>query len=158
MNKESKLQSKKEETPRNLPTTSVSLNSSKRYAFEYWITVLIASGSIIAVFTLQGAALSLFRNSVGLLLALWLPGYSLVKALFAPATLPFARQSSSGWLLTAAFSIVFSIIVVSLASFALDFSPWGINLQSLTLSLSSLTIFFATIAMLRWYRLKKIVN
>lgn len=139
--------------------TSVSLSSFlKKNALEYWITILVTSVSLLVVFTLKGAALSYFRGSAGLLLALWLPGYSLVKALFPPKTVQFERQSSSGWLLTASFSIVFSIIIVSLAGFALDFSPWGVNLESLTLNLFFLTIIFASIAMLRRYSLKKIVN
>ena len=141
------------------PQASLNLRSFlKKNSNDYWITVVLTLVSVITVFIFQDAAQSYLRYSMGLLLALCLPGYSLVRALFPPKTLQFEKQSSLDWLLTAAFSIVLSIVLVSVVGLVLDFSPWGLDLKSLTLSLSSLTFLFATVAMLRRYRTKKLVH
>jgi uncharacterized membrane protein len=122
-------------------------------SYKYWLMVGLTLASVIAVYVTQEIALQSFlRYSVGLLLVLVLPGYSLVKALFPAETLSIGKQSGLNRLLTMAFSIVFSIVVVSIVGLILDFTPWGVGVNSLTLSLSSLTVFFATIAMLRDYQ------
>jgi uncharacterized membrane protein len=84
------------------------------------------------------------RYFFGSILILWLPGYSLIKALF-PA------KMSSGRIEATVLMILMSLVLVSVVGFLLNYSPWGINIISVTLSLSSLTIMLLTIGTIREY-------
>jgi uncharacterized membrane protein len=134
------------------PKTDTSLQSFfKTNSSNYMITLILAVTSMATVFVFQNSD-NLLRNFSGLLLTLGLPGYALMNALFLPKTFGFERQGQTGWLLTGVFSVVLSIIMVSLVGFALDLSPLGVTLTSLNLSLFSLTLFFGTIGFWRRYR------
>ena len=141
----------------NAVQAPLTLRCHLRKSFEYRILLALTLASIITVYLFSDFEPTFLRYSFGLLLVLCLPGYSLVRALFPSRTLTFENKSSLDSLLTVAFSIVFSIIIVSLVGLALDFTPWGLRLNSLTLSLSLLTIFFAIVAMLRTYKIKKLL-
>ncbi len=134
---------------------NASLSSHLRTdAFGFWLTILAASISVTAILFLSDTNQTTLRGIAGLLLTLWLPGYSLVKALFPQRASHFQGLNSSNWLLTVAFSVVFSIIAVSLIGLILDFTPWGVHLSSLALGLFFLTIGFSVVSVLRSYEHK----
>jgi uncharacterized membrane protein len=126
----------------------------KTNASSYLATLALAAASVTMILVFQNQD-NLLRAGSGLLLALGLPGYALMKALFPPKTFRFEQQGRMGWLLTGAFSVVMSIIVVSLVAFALDLTPIGVNLVSLNLSLFTVTLFFGTVGLLRRYIVTK---
>jgi uncharacterized membrane protein len=66
------------------------------------------------------------------------------------------KQGHMGWLFTAAFSVVLSIVVVSTVAFALDLTPFGVTLTSLNLSLFCLTLLFGSVGFYRRYCVAKL--
>jgi uncharacterized membrane protein len=122
-------------------------------ASSYLATLTLAVASMTAVFVFQNQN-SILQAFAGLLLTLGLPGYALTKALFSPKTLG-PRQGHTGLLFTVAFSVVLSVVVVSLVAFALDLTPIGVTLVSLNLSLFMLTLVFGAVGLWRRYSISK---
>ncbi len=124
----------------------------KKNSSNYLATIALATASMTAIFLLQD---NLLRTLSGLLLTIVLPGYALMKVVFPPKAVEFEKQSGTGWLFMGAFSVVMSIIVVSMVSFALDLTPFGVTVMSLNLSLFSFTLIFGTLALWRRYNATK---
>jgi uncharacterized membrane protein len=122
----------------------------KTNASSYIATLILATTSMTAIFVFQNQDI-IVRNLSGLLLTLCLPGYALMKALFPPKTLRFENQGHMGLLFTGAFSVVMSIVVVAMVTFALDLTPIGVTLVSVNLSLFFLTLIFGTVGLCRRY-------
>ncbi len=152
---EIKQQEKQQEPISQETQTPLYRSSAKANASNYIATIALAAASVTAVFIFQNAD-NLLRAVSGLLLTLGLPGYALVKALFPAGTLGFEKQGRMGWLLTGAFSVVLSIVVVAFVAFALDLTPFGVTLVSLNLSLFSLTMLFGGVGLWRSYGTSKI--
>ncbi|MGB9927132.1 MAG: DUF1616 domain-containing protein [Methanosarcina sp.] len=89
---------------------------------------------------------SIFRNILGLPLVLFLPGYALIAALF-PA------KSDLDGIERTALSFGLSIAVVPLIGLGLNYTPWGIKLLPILISLSIFTFIMCGIAYLRRIRL-----
>ncbi|MGB9928792.1 MAG: DUF1616 domain-containing protein [Methanosarcina sp.] len=89
---------------------------------------------------------SIFRNILGLPLVLFLPGYALIAALF-PA------KSDLDGIERTALSFGLSIAVVPLIGLGLNYTPWGIRLLPILISLSIFTFIMCGIAYLRRIRL-----
>lgn len=130
---------------------------AKTKASSFIATLILAALSVTAILVFQNQD-NLLRTVSGLLLALGLPGFALVKALFPAKTLGFEKQGHIGWLLKGAFSVVMSIIVVSLVAFALDLTPFGVTLISLNFSLFSFTLLFGAVGLWRRYSTAKLEN
>jgi uncharacterized membrane protein len=82
------------------------------------------------------------RNILGLFLVLFLPGYSLIAALF-PA------KSDLEWIERLALSFGMSIAVVPLMGLGLNYTPWGIRFIPILISLSAFILLMCGIAYLR---------
>lgn len=82
------------------------------------------------------------RNILGLSLVLFLPGYSLIAALF-PA------KSDLDGIERTALSFGLSIAVVPLIGLGLNYTPWGIRLLPILISLSVFTFIMCGLAYLR---------
>lgn len=82
------------------------------------------------------------RIMLGLLLVYFLPGYSLIAALFP-------RKDELNGVERIALSIGSSIAVVPLLGMALTYTPFGIRLLSTLSGLSIFTVSFAIIAYIR---------
>lgn len=138
--------------PEKQPMPNQSFGSFfKTNTSSYLATLTLAVASMALIFVFQGSILQAFA---GLLLTLGLPGYALMKAVFTSKTLG-SRQGHTGVLFTAAFSVVMSIVVVSMVAFALDLTPFGVSLVSLNLSLFLLTLIFGTVGLWRRYSTAK---
>lgn len=95
------------------------------------------------IFTLvPGLADSPVRVPLGLLMVLFLPGYTLIAALFP-------NKDDLDGIERAALSFGLSIAVVPLIGLGLNYTPWGIRLAPVVISLSIFTIALATVAHLR---------
>jgi len=88
------------------------------------------------------------RHVLGLVMILWLPGYSLIKLLFPSYS--FLKTSIDD-IERAALSIGTSLALVSIIGLILNYTPWGINLTSIVFCLFLVTTLFATTGIWRQY-------
>jgi len=91
---------------------------------------------------MPGLSDTLLRNILGLPLVLFLPGYALIAALF-PA------KSDLDGIERAALSFGLSIAGVPLIGLGLNYTPWGIRLLPILISLSLFTFAMCGLAYLR---------
>jgi len=130
----------------------------KSAAYDYWATIGVVFACLAVVFGIQdGSPLMALRYFMGSLLVIGLPGYSFVAVLWPKTTASRAEKGRLDWVLRFAFSIVLSIVTVSIVVSILNLVPFGVTFLSVSLSLSLLTIFFATLAMYRNYRKQKTI-
>jgi uncharacterized membrane protein len=103
------------------------------------VAFVIVSVVIIAVPPLNATPL---RAVVGFPLVLFLPGYSLVSALFpGKDELDITERI--------ALSIGLSICIVVFIGLALNYTPWGIRLGPVLVALSTFTLIFTGVSALR---------
>jgi uncharacterized membrane protein len=117
----------------------------------YWITMALTIATVIVVFTVPENAFPLIyaRYVLGAIFILWLPGYAFIKALF-PTQLPIKTNSKDlDTIERTALSLGMSLALVPITGLLLNYTPWGIRLTPITLSLTALTITFATAAIIR---------
>lgn len=86
--------------------------------------------------------LAVVRVPVGLIMVLFLPGYALIAALFP-------REDDLDGIERVALSFGLSIAVVPLIGLGLNYTPWGIRLTPVVVSLSAFTIVLLAVAHLR---------
>ena len=115
----------------------------------FWVTITLAAASTLVIFTLpeQLFPLIYIRYLLGTIYVLWLPGYTLIKALFPQTILKSAKGPDS--IERTALSIGLSIALVPLIGLLLNYTPWGIRLTPIVLSLLILIIIFSTTAVIR---------
>jgi Na+/melibiose symporter-like transporter len=138
-----------ESTPQNLISY---LKTGK--ACWYWITITLAATATIVAFVVPENSFPLvyIRYLLGAIFVLWLPGYSVIKALFSTEE---KNEKSSGNLDSierVAISIGLSLALVPMVGLLLNYTPWGIRLTPIVLSLFVLTAFFSTVAVVREHR------
>lgn len=118
----------------------------------------IAAGAISAalVFTISENDYPWFyvRNIFGILFVLFLPGYALIKALFVANT----TMENIGIAEQFALSVVMSLAVVSVVGLILNYSPWGLDLSAMVLSLLAFSSIIATVAVVRIHLLARTVG
>jgi hypothetical protein len=126
-------------------------------ALWYGATIAAAVLSAVLIFTIPDNFYPwiYLRNVSGIIIVLFLPGYALINALF-PVEKP--NKTSTGnidAIERVALSIVLSIAIVAIVGLLLNFSPWGLDLHAVILSLLTFTLVFATVAAARKYNTKK---
>jgi hypothetical protein len=120
-------------------------------ALWYWASVIIALATAISAFTIPEDLFPLvyIRYALGTIFVLWLPGYTFIKALF-PTRVPIKTSSEDlDTIERIALSIGMSLALVPIVGLLLNYTPWGIRLTPIVLSLLALTIVFATVALIR---------
>jgi uncharacterized membrane protein len=121
---------------------------SKKSVSWYFAVVILTLANTIVVFAIQdNSPYSVIRYVLGFISLLGLPGYSLVRILF-PVAFSSKENIRVDDLMRFAFSVVFSIAIVSIVGFALDYTL-SVTLESLVFCLSSITIILATTAVVR---------
>jgi uncharacterized membrane protein len=113
--------------------------------------LLIVTGIVILtdIFVLTpGLSETSVRNVLGLPVVLFLPGYSLIAALFPSKT-------DLDWIERTALSFGLSIAVVPLMGLGLNYTPWGIRLLPIIISLSAFTLILCWFAYLRRAKLSE---
>ena len=141
-----KIKLKKTSTTPSLPLGNYLTSPNARW---YWITILLALITTIAVFVIQdnSSQLMYIRNILGAVFVLFLPGYSFIKALFPEKELDNIERI--------ALSMGMSLALVPITGLVLNYTPLGIRVTPITLSLLALTAIFATIAIIREQQSKK---
>jgi uncharacterized membrane protein len=107
--------------------------------------VLLAVATIVFTLTPPLADLPV-RIPLGLLMVLFVPGYSLIAALFP-------KIADLDGIERVALSFGLSIAVVPLIGLGLNYTPWGIRLVPVAVSLAIFTISMAAVAHVRRTRL-----
>ena len=143
---ENKIKLKEPSTP-----TAKNLKAyiSSAEAYWFWTTISLAIATAITVFTVPEDVYPLVyvRYVLGSIFVLWLPGYTLIKALF-----PSKKEMDS--IERLALSIGLSLAIVPIVGLLLNYTPWGIRLTPITLSLLALTICFALAALIREHQIR----
>lgn len=86
------------------------------------------------------------RIVFGLLFTLFFPGYALLSAIFP-------KRDKLGGIERIALSFGLSIAIVPLIGFILNFTPWGIELYPIVISV---TIFILAASVVGWYRQRRL--
>ena len=150
---ENKIHFTKKEPP--TPATVNEYVFSSKAAW-YWTTIALAAVTTVAVFTIPENAVPLvyLRSALGTIFVLFLPGFTFIRVLF-PAKVPVKTSSENmDTIERVALSFGMSLALAPIAGLILNYTPWGIRLTPITLSLLALTIVFATAAILREYQAK----
>lgn len=110
------------------------------------LVIDILSLLLIAIITLT--ELSIIRIILGLSLILFFPGYTLIAALFP-------RKQSLDSIERIALSFGLSIAVVPLIGLILNYTPWGIRLYPILVSLTGFILGMSSIA---WYKRSRLLE
>lgn len=107
---------------------------------------------LVTILSLILVPLALFssgplRIALGLLLALFFPGYTLIAALFP-------EKTDLGGIERLALSFGLSIAVVPLTALVLNYTSWGISLQPILFSLLGFILAMTAVALYRRQRLR----
>lgn len=78
-----------------------------------------------------------------------LPGYTFIKALFLTHVPIKTSSENLDTIERVVLSIGMSLALVPIVGLLLNYTPWGIRLAPVTLSLLGLSVTFATVAMIR---------
>lgn len=122
------------------------------YSLWFWGALVSTLISLSLISVTSGFALYL-RYVFGSILVLFLPGYSLIEALYPNKELDDLTRL--------ALSIGLSLALVPLAGLVLNYTPFGIRLLPVALSLAGLTLVFLLLALRRkhaYYKLSRDVT
>ena len=125
-------------------------------ALWYWITLTLSAATTAVVFAIPENFYPwvYVRYVLGTIFVLWLPGYTFIKALF-PAEPPIkTSEKSLDTIELVALSLGMSLALVPIVGLLLNYTPWGIRLTPIVLSLLALTVVFATAAVIREHQAK----
>ena len=103
--------------------------------------ILLALATLLFTLTPLGS-MAVVRIPLGLLMVLFVPGYSLIAALFP-------KKTDLDGIERLALSFGLSIAVVPLIGLGLNYTPWGIRLTPVVISLAIFTLLMALAARLR---------
>jgi len=120
------------------------------HAIWFWAIIATATATTISVFTITEKAVPLvyIRYILGSVFVLLLPGYSLIKTLFPTREIDNIERT--------ALSIGMSLALVPLVGLLLNYTPWGIRLTPITLSLLALTATLTITGLIREHQVKTI--
>ncbi len=128
----------------------VPYTSALRFLFSvestwFWALTGVVCFTLWLVLNVEEPPLLYARYVLGSLFVLYLPGYTLIEALFP-------RQGDLGALERLALSLGLSLAVVPLVGLLLNYTPWGIRLEPVVASLALLTEGLGLMAVARKHR------
>jgi hypothetical protein len=120
-------------------------------AHWYWATMLLAGITTIAVFAIPEDAFPIVyaRYILGAIFVLYLPGYTFIRALFPKLQTTRNHKGQLDSIERLALSIGLSLCLIPIIGLLLNYTPWGIRLTPIVLSLLVMTSVFSTIALVR---------
>jgi uncharacterized membrane protein len=132
------------ETMQKTETSKIKNEKYKKPKFVYLDLVLILLTTIITVIFINSAKLdhTIIRTILGIILVLFIPGYSLIAALFP-------KKDDLDGIERAALSFGLSIAVTPLIGLALNYTSYGIRLIPVLISLSAFSIIMVIVAYFR---------
>ena len=108
----------------------------------FWALVATVAVTIPVVFLSTAPPLLYLRYALGALFVLYLPGSMLIEALYSKAKDLEAIER-------VALSVGLSLALVPLVGLLLNFTPWGIRIVPVMVSLALLTVALATVSLYR---------
>jgi uncharacterized membrane protein len=116
-----------------------------RSAWFWGITILVIAACIAVLFVSPLEPYSYVRYGLSAGFVLFLPGYVVYRLFFGPRTC----SNVGGPDLTECIvlSVGISLVITIAVGLLLNYSPWGITVVPITLSLAALTIMFAIAVM-----------
>jgi len=108
--------------------------------------LLVNIPAILLIIVITFFSSNALRIILGLPFVLFFPGYTLIAALFP-------RRNALDGIENIALSFGLSVAVVPLIAFLLNYTPWGVRLYPI---LISLTIFIVITSMVAWYRRRRL--
>lgn len=115
----------------------------------FWGTTILVAFTMLVVFTVDSTVLLYVRYVLGGIFILFLPGFMLVSVLY-----PRGREIDE--LERVALSIGLSLAIVPLVGLVLNYTPWGITLTPIMISLAFFSEALAFSAFVRKYQYYKI--
>ncbi|MCW4010281.1 MAG: DUF1616 domain-containing protein [Candidatus Bathyarchaeota archaeon] len=128
----------------NPPSNLLSFTFNLESLWFWAITALVAL-TMIVVFSVNASPLIYARYILGGVFILFLPGFMLISALYP-------RGGELDGLEKLALSIGLSLAIVPLVGLMLNYTPWGITLTPIMVSLAVLAEALAAGALVRKYR------
>lgn len=116
------------------------------YSTWYWLTIAMVVAVLLLVFYVEKGPLIVARYVLGSLAVLFLPGFVTVEALYP-------GEDELEPLERLALSIGLSLAIVPLIGLLLNYTPWGIRLAPIAVSISTYVLGVGFIAEYRKYRL-----
>ncbi len=138
--KRGRLELLEEEPPRTFLSYAGSLRS-----LWFWSVTALTAAVVALVLKVSNPPLIYVRYVMGSLFVLYMPGAMLIEALYP-------RGSDLKPLERLALSIGLSLAVVPLIGLILNYTPWGIRLVPILVSLSVFTEAMAAVALARKYK------
>jgi hypothetical protein len=132
----------------NPPSTFASFVLNLESSWFWALTALVAS-ALVLVFYVQTSPLLYLRYVFGGLFVLFLPGAMIISALYP-------RGGELDEIEKVALSTGLSLAVVPLVGLILNYTPWGITLTPIMISLTIFTEALAFVALVRKYRYFKL--
>lgn len=118
-----------------------------REAAWFWLILIISSISSISILSLSAEPLIYLRYALGFPFILFLPGFSLMKALFP--------EKEDNLFEKIILSIGLSLALSPLVGMLLNYTPWGLTVWSVTLSILILNIVLTFTGVFREYNYLK---
>ena len=113
------------------------------YSLWFWVLAAIVSVTALTIYLFPQAPPYVYvRYALGSIFVLYLSGFSLIESLFP-------KREDLEPIERLALSIGLSLAVVPLVGLVLNYTPWGIRLDPVFLSLAILTIALSALAMRR---------
>jgi hypothetical protein len=133
--------------PESIPATMGAYLTSV-HAVWFWVIIILSTATTISVFTISEKMYPYvyLRYILGSIFVLFLPGYSLIKTLFPTKEIDNIERT--------ALSIGMSLALVPLVGLLLNYTPWGIRLTPITVSLLSLTLILTITGLVREHQEK----
>ena len=114
--------------------------------FWFYLVALAALATFLAIYVLPSTyPLIVLRWIVGSIFVLFLPGYVTIQALF-----PEGKELDN--IERFALTVGLGLAITPLIGLLLNYTPWGIRLTPIVISLLALTLTFATAALIREYK------
>jgi uncharacterized membrane protein len=128
-----------------------------RCAIWFWVSIVLSTMTALVFFLPANIlAVAYTRYVLGLLFLMFLPGYALMKAMFPADTKIPIEITSENQIERVALRLASSLCLAPLVAFALNYSPWGIRLEPLTVCMLFLTLAFVFVAGYREYLAAKV--
>jgi hypothetical protein len=131
-------------TQTNPPSTLASYFFNLENTWFWAVTTLIAVTALV-IFNVESSMLLYVRYALGGVFVLFLPGFMLISALYP-------RGEDLDGLERLALSIGLSLAIVPLMGLMLNYTPWGIRLEPIVISMALLAEALAVVCVVRKFR------
>ena len=117
----------------------------------YWASITVAMGSTLTIFFIPSNSypFTYLRAALGLIILLFLPGFVCVKAIYPNRNPAKTSAQEIDTIERFVLSIGLSLALTSIVSITLYYTPFGLGIASVTLSLIVLTGAVSNFALLR---------